>query len=44
MGERLLCKQEVTGSIPVGSIDEGACKWLLPLLIGGRFAAQNLSA
>ena len=27
MGERLLCKQEVTGSIPVGSTRRLACKW-----------------
>jgi hypothetical protein len=26
LGERLLCKQEVTGSIPVGSIEGSACK------------------
>ncbi len=26
LGERLLCKQEVTGSIPVGSIRGSACK------------------
>jgi hypothetical protein len=25
MGERLLCKQEVTGSIPVGSILRSPC-------------------
>jgi hypothetical protein len=25
MGERLLCKQEVTGSIPVGSTSRSAC-------------------
>ena len=27
LGERLLCKQEVTGSIPVGSISKGPCTW-----------------
>ena len=26
LGERLLCKQEVTGSIPVGSMGVNACK------------------
>jgi hypothetical protein len=27
LGERLLCKQEVTGSIPVGSISEMPANW-----------------
>ena len=35
MGERLLCKQEVTGSIPVGSIYESPASEQLRALAAG---------
>jgi len=42
-----LCKQEVTGSIPVGSISDSACKWdgfSSPLLSSTAPAASRIAA
>jgi hypothetical protein len=42
LGERLLCKQEVTGSIPVGSTSHFEC--LLQNVRHARFAVGSVSA
>ena len=42
LGERLLCKQEVTGSIPVGSTSHLRC--LVPSTLRARLAVGSVSA